>query len=506
MKHSVPFLLLVSVVLSGAAGATEQPDEAFKPEWASLRRYECPEWFRDAKFGIYAHWGVYSAAKGTHNTDWYGRHMYEPDQPNHADHLKNFGPVSTFGYKDIIPLFTAEKFNADEWAKIFAEAGAKFAGPVGEHADGFSMWDSTVNPWNAAKMGPKRDVVGELGKAMRKRGLKFFVSLHHSWLWGWFPTWDKNTDASDPAYASFYGPSYPQTSQGLKLPSGKLDYGAVHPLPSAEFQRVWLEKVKEVVTRYSPDVLWFDSRLRILTETTRKEMVAFYLNHAWDHGQEVVLSYKVPDLVQGAGTTDLERARMPDIYPEPWLTDLSVARSSWGYATDLKLYTADRLVDDLVDIVSKNGCLLLNVAPAPDGTIPDDQKAILRGMGRWLKVNGEAIYGSRPWLLFGEGPTQTPVGSHTDLGFQGFGSSDIRFTLNQGTLYAIALGWPENGSTVTIKALSTLKTSEAIREVTLLGHAGKLMWRRTTEGLVINLPAERPCDYAYVFKISHECD
>jgi len=340
--------------------------------------------------------------------------------PNYVEQVAKHGSVKELSYKDFMPRFTAEKFNADEWAELYVESGAKFAGPVGEHADGFSMWDSKVNPWNAAKMGPKRDVVAEMEKAVRKRGLKFLVSLHHQWLWGWYPTWDPNTDTSDPAYSAFYGPKYPATAQGRALPKGGFDNMYADPMPSKEFQETWLAKVKEVLSRYSPDVLWFDNRMQILPEPVRLNMAAFYYNHAQAGQQHVVLTYKRPDLELGTATSDLERARMPDIYPEPWLTDTSVSRSSWAYATDLEYYSADRIVDDLVDIVSKNGCLLLNIAPAPDGTIPEEQQERLRAIGRWLKVNGEAIYGSRPWLIYGEGPTQTPVGHLSDLGFSGF--------------------------------------------------------------------------------------
>ncbi|MDI1335841.1 MAG: alpha-L-fucosidase [Lacunisphaera sp.] len=485
-------------ILPGVRAATEPAPRT--PTWDSLRQYQCPEWFRDAKFGIYAHWSVFSAARGSGATDWYGRNMYKPGHPNNTEHLKNYGPLSKFGYKDLIPLFTAEKFNADEWAELYVEAGARFAGPVGEHADGFSMWASKVNPWNAAVMGPKRDVVSELEKAIRKRGLKFMVSLHHQWLWGWYPTWDKTTDAGDPRYASFYGEAYPATAQGRPLPNGGFDNMYADPLPSAKFQATWLAKVNEVVDGYSPDLLWFDNRMQLLSESVRQEMAAHYYNHALARHQEPVLCYKRPDLPLGTGTSDLERARMPDIYPEPWLTDTSISRSSWAYATDLEYYSPDRIVDDLVDIVSKNGCMLLNIAPAPDGTIPEEQKTILRSIGKWLKLNGEAIYGSRPWLIFGEGPTITPVGHLSDLQFKGFTAQDIRFTTQGEQLYAIALGWPSDGKLL-IKSLGSARYSTPIRGIRLIGHDAALPWKQSVDGLEVQLPAKPSGDYAYAFKI-----
>jgi alpha-L-fucosidase len=488
---------LISAAPSGPAAAP------FHADWDSLRGYDCPDWFRDAKFGLYAHWGVFSAAQGTRNTDWYGRNMYAKGHPNRVEHEARHGPVATFGYKDLVPRFTGEKFNADEWADLFVAAGARFAGPMGEHADGFSLWASAVNPWNAAAMGPRRDIVGEMEQAIRRRGLKFLVSLHHQWHWGWFPTWDRDTDASDPRYASLYGPAVPATARGVKTPRPAGDAAmTVDPLPPPAWQQTWLAKVKEVVDGYSPDLLWFDNRMQILSEAIRQDMAAYFYNHARARGQEPVLTFKRPDLPLGTGTVDLERARMPDIYPEPWLTDTSVSRSSWAWAKDLELYPTDRLVDDLVDIVSKNGCLLLNLAPAPDGTIPADQQERLRGIGAWLRINGEAIYGSRPWLVFGEGPTQTPVGHLADVHFDGFTSGDIRFTTNRGFLYAIALGWPAEGNTLTIATLATTRAADEITEVSLLGHSGKLAWTRTAAGLQIELPAARPCDHAFTFKIS----
>lgn len=506
MKSVLSALSLFAVI--GVSFSTLQAEEAmsgpFKPEWDSLKQYQVPDWFRDGKFGIYAHWGVYSAAKGSGQTDWYGRNMYKAGHPNNVEHLAKHGSLSEFGYKDFIPELTAENFDADEWADLYVEAGARFAGPVGEHADGFSMWDSEVNPWNAVNMGPKRDIVGEMEKAIRKRGLKFLVSLHHQWLWGWYPTWDENTDAGDPRNSSFYGPKYPATAQALDLPLGNDGNMAADPLPSREWQATWLAKTKEVVDRYSPDVLWFDNRMQILSEGVRREMAAHFLNNAHAKGLEPVLNYKRPDMLYGAGTIDLERSRMPDIFPEPWLTDTSVSRSSWAYATDLEYYSADRLTDDLIDIVSKNGCMLLNVAPAPDGSIPEIQKDILRGIGAWLKINGEAIYGSRPWLIYGEGPNNPASGHLADVGFQGFTDEDIRFTTNEGFLYAIALGWPEDGATVTIQALGSAKYSDAIADIKLLGHDGKLAWKRTNEGLIIQLPAEAPCESAYAFKITRD--
>ncbi|MFG0291338.1 MAG: alpha-L-fucosidase [Rhodopirellula sp. JB044] len=482
----------------------ESPVQPFRPTWESLEQYECPEWFRDAKFGIYAHWGIYSASMGTRNTDWYGRNMYVKGHPNRLFHEETYGPVSEHGYKDLIPRFTAEKFDADQWADLYVESGAKFAGPVAEHSDGFSMWDSKVNPFNAAAMGPTRDVVAEMKTAIEKRGMKFVTSMHHSWHWGWFPTWDENTDTTDPEFRALYGPILPATAQKMALTGRRDNNMVIHPRPTPQFEEQWLNKIREVVQGYSPDLLWFDNRMQTLTEDVRLKMASEFYNHAIAGGQEPVLTFKRPDMKLGTGTVDLERARMPDIYPEPWLTDTSISASSWSYADDITYYDANRIVDDLVDIVSKNGCLLLNIAPHPDGTIPKEQQQILREVGAWLKINGEAIYGSRPWLVFGEGPSQTPTGHLADQHFQGFQGEDIRFTTQGNTLYAIALGKPTSGNTVTVHQLSSALMSETIDDVRLLGYDGSLRWQQSTEGLSIELPSDLQLEHAFVFRIDRE--
>ncbi|WP_282135292.1 alpha-L-fucosidase [Seonamhaeicola maritimus] len=476
--------------------SSEKVVKHFEPTWESLKQYECPEWFRDAKFGIYTHWGVYSVPET--DSDWYGTHMYDQSHPNYTSHKETYGDQKEFGYKDLVPLFKAEKFNADEWADLFVESGARFAGPAGEHADGFSMWDSKVNPWNSVDKGPMRDITAELEKAIRKRGLKYVVSLHHSWLWGWFPTWDETTDCADPTNASLYGEKVPKTA--WQLEKGNTWY-TVNPMPSKEFERVWLEKVKEIVDGYSPDLLWFDNRIQILSEDVRKQMMAYAYNVAAKKKQEFVLTFKRPDFPLGTGTVDLERNRMPKIYPEPWLTDNSISKQKWIWHKDLKCYPTNNLIDDLVDIVSKNGNLLLNVAPHPNGTIPDEQKQRLREMGKWLKLNGEAIYESRPWLIFGEGPTETKTGHLADMQFDGFGDEDIRFTTRNEQLYAIALGWPVSG-VLPIKSLSTSKYNGKIESIELIGYEGKLEYSQTVKALNIHLPETKPCEYAFVFKIN----
>jgi len=327
--------------------------------------------------------------------------------------------------------------------------------------------------------------------------MKYVVSLHHSWLWGWFPTWMEGTDCYNAEPGSIYGEKLPESAWRVE---GSKGYYTVDPMPSAEFERIWLEKVKEVVDGYSPDLLWFDNRIKILSEDIRKEMMAYAYNHAAKNGQEFVLTFKRPDFPLGTGTVDLERARMPEIYPEPWLTDNSISRDSWSWTTDLECYSTNRLIDDLVDIVSKNGCLLLNVAPHPDGFIPEEQQQRLREMGKWLKLNGEAIYKSRPWLIYGEGPTETLTGHLADQKFDGFTDEDIRFTTRNGQLYAIALGWPESG-VLTINSLGSTGYNQEVKSVELIGAKDPLKWEQKEGSLDIVLPDEKPCEHAFVFRI-----
>ncbi|ADE53532.1 alpha-L-fucosidase [Coraliomargarita akajimensis] len=492
--------ILSASLLACATQATSASEERFEASWESLQQYNCPEWFRDAKFGIYAHWGINSAAGVSDNSDWYSRYMYMEGTANHKHHLAVHGELDEVGYKDLAPLFTADQFDADEWAELYVASGARFAGPSAEHSDGFSMWDSKVNAFNSVKMGPQRDVVGEMEAALRKRGLKVMVSFHHSWLWGWYPTWDANTDCADPANELYYGPKLPESA---RMPGPDNWCDAADPMPSVEFERVWLEKVKEVVDGYSPDLLWFDNRGQILSEDVRQQAAAYYYNDTDAKEIEAVLTYKRPDMPLGTGIVDLERARMPDIYPEPWLTDTSISSNSWNWTSDLEYYSTNRLIDDLVDIVSKNGCMLLNVAPHPNGTIPDEQKQRLLEMGAWLRLNGEAIYESRPWLIYGEGPNKTKTGHLADMKFDGFGEKDIRFTTRDGQLYAIALGWPESG-VLAIESLSAIRHNGEFKAIELIGHKGALKWEQTKDALNITLPDSKPCEHAFVFKLTRK--
>lgn len=464
----------------------------YQPTWNSVKNHSVPQWLKDGKFGIYTHWGVYSVPAQGPNATWYANKLYNnPDGPERKYHVATYGPLEKFGYKDFIPMFTGEKFNADEWADLFQKAGARFAGPVAEHHDGFSMWDTKYSEWNAAKMGPKRDIVGELAVAIKKHNMKFVTAFHHAENWFYFPTYDNRYDCGDPKYSGLYGPIHPK--------------GA---LPTKEFLDRWEGKIIEVIDKYDPDFIWFDFGLALIPDFYKLDMLAYYYNKAAARKKDVVVSYKNFDLSPGAGLLDLELRQEPNLTYYDWITDTSVDDGQgWGYVKGLGFKSADNLIDNLVDRVSKNGYLLLNVGPKPDGTIPEEAKERLLAMGKWLQVNGEAIYGTTCWVTPGEGPTKL------DPNKKGFNeqnnliytAQDIRFTVKDNNLYAIVLDWP--GEKVLITSLAPkgktwtgLYPSE-IASITMLGDGKELKWEMTKEGLSIETPKTKPCDYAYTFKI-----
>ena len=466
-----------------------EPEEKYEPSWESLKQHSTPEWFKDAKFGIYFHWGVYSVP--AYRDEWYPRGMYaafSDEDKQKQYHKEHFGDPSEFGYKDFIPLFKAEKFDADEWAELFKKAGAKFAGPVAEHHDGFAMWDSELTEWDAADMGPKRDITGELARAVRKQGMKFITSFHHAYNWKYYETSYKGDyDTKNPKYAGTYG-LYPEPHEP----------GAPE---SEEFLKDWEAKVREVIEKYEPDFLWFDMGWGESTfEAYKKSLLAYYYNKAEEWGREVVVSYKSRALPLGVGVLDFESGKLETLSPFVWLTDTSMDKRSWSYRQNPDYKPVNTLVDNLVDRVSKNGNTLLNIGPRPDGTIPEEVKERLLGIGKWLEVNGEAIYGTRPWISYGEGPTKMKGGTSWERKKNGsdYTARDIRFTTKENNLYAIVLDWP--GEQVTIESLGVLWESE-IKSIEMLGISEELEWSLTDEGLTIKTPDTKPCEYAYTFKI-----
>jgi len=468
----------------------------FRPDWESLKNYAAPEWYKDAKFGIFIHWGVYSVP--AFGNEWYPRNMYRKGSEEYKHHLATYGPQDKFGYKDFIPMFKAEHFDPSAWARLFKEAGAKYVVPVAEHHDGFAMYDSGLSDWTAAKMGPQRDVIGELAKAVRAEGLHFGASSHrveHNFFLG--VGRQIVSDINDPQYAAFYGPAH----NWLVNPDGtplSNDFSYVSSAWTAD----WLARATEIVEKYHPDVMYFDwwiGQPSVRADLTR--FAAFYYNSELKFsGHAGVINYKDYAMQDHSAVLDIERGQLADIRPLYWQTDTSVSNKSWGYINGDTFKTPQFIVHQLVDIVSKNGNLLLNIGPRSDGTIPEEVQSVLRDVGSWLKVNGEAIYGTRPWKIYGEGPTKVAAGSFHDTDTATYTAEDFRFTTKGTTLYAIELAWPSAGEAI-IHSLDTSAGSSRVASVVLLGSGANLSFRQQADGLHIQLPAQFPGKYAYAFRI-----
>jgi len=471
----------------------------YNASWDSLRQFTTPQWLREGKFGIYTHWGVYSVPACRPNGTWYPRNMYIEGTPQNEYHKKTYGDPSVFGYKDFIPMFTGEKFNAEKWAELFAKAGACFAGPVGEHHDGFAMWDTAYSRWNSAKMGPKVDVVAALEKAIRAQGMKFMVAMHHIENHYFFPHNRTDCDIADPAFSDLYGEIH-DTDRFIS----EQELGAQQK-PSKHALDIWMGKTKEIIDRFSPDALWFDFGLQFVQEHYKREMLAYFYNEALRKGQEPLFMYKNNDLAVGSGLIDLELGRFDRLMHNEWITDTTVDDGEgWCYLFDAKYKSPRTLVHYLIDNVSKNGYLLLNVGPKPNGEIPEEAQHILLEMGRRLSINGEAIYGTTPWRYDGEGPTKMlNSGNFSENENLRYTAADIRYTAKGDTIYAHCLAWPENGTYVLERIKSELYDGE-IAGITLLGSGEPLPWRVGANGVEVTVGSQKPCDYAYVLKIERK--
>ncbi|HXY39448.1 MAG TPA: alpha-L-fucosidase [Vicinamibacteria bacterium] len=481
----------VADILKTVDGAVAQGP--FQASWPSLQGFSVPDWYQGGKFGIFIHWGVYSVP--AFGNEWYPRNMYRRGSPEFQHHLATYGAQSRFGYKDFIPRLTAEKFDAAAWARLFKEAGARYVVPVAEHHDGFPMYDCSLTEWSAAKMGPHRDIVGELARAVREQGLVLGVSSHRAEHWWFYDAgMELDSDVRDPSFFGFYGPARSQ----------KKAEDRSEP-PSREYLDDWLARTAELVDRYRPQLVWFDWWIeQPVFQPYLQRFAAFYYNRGAEWHQGVAINYKHRTFPKKTAVFDVERGQLPGIRPEFWQTDTSISKNSWGYVEKQDYKTVDSLVDDLVDIVSKNGTLLLNIGPKPDGTIPEPEQEVLRGIGAWLRTNGEAIYGTRPWNRFGEGPTEVVGGSFNDTKRTAFTGQDIRFTTRGGTLYAIALAWPREE--LTIHALAAGGAGGRVSDVALLGYDGRLQWSQEKDGLVIHLPAQPTGRYAFAFRITHAAE
>lgn len=490
-------VILFLVIVSCKSEQKEIVNFEYEENWESLKHYEIPQWMKDAKFGIFIHWGPNSVAEL--HTDWYPRWMYLDsghvdhvtgeklnDIPHKASvyHKEKFGDPKTFGYKDLIPMWTMENFDAKAWVDLFKDAGAQYVVPVAEHHDGFALYESSITPYNAVDMGPKKDVLKELTEEIKNQGLICGVSSHLAFNWNFYTQSDR-FDTGNPEYAALYAPQHKPYS----------------PASAEWLADTWWPRTKEIIDNYQPDILWFDFYLdRPEFAPYHKKLAAYYYNSGLKRNKTVVLQTKnlrYESFKPGTHMLDLERSKMDSLRKAYWQTDTSIGKNSWYYAENWIPKASGSLIADLIDIVSKNGCLLLNIGPRKDGIIPDDQKQTLLEIGEWLKVNGEAVYGSKYYEVYGEGPTKTETGHLSEGKNKGFTEEDIRFTTSNGFIYATILIPPTKD--VNIKYLSTTKLD--VKDIELLGFEGDITFKQDENGLVISLPESTNLKNAWVFKI-----
>ena len=481
----------------------------FTPNWESLKQHKAvPKWFADAKLGIYFHWGVYSVPAT--DGEWYPRWMYVPDRDTslwggkvYQKHRATYG--DNFQYHDFIPMWKAPHFDAKVWVDMFEDMGAKFIGSIAEHHDGFSMWNSKVNEWNSANMGPKIDVVKAIAEETRKRNLKFMTTFHHGFHNLFYPK-------PDMAYMRPTVPNkYIYVYEKCEVPQDPKYRKLYCNMDYDEAQELWLAKLNEVIEKYTPDYIWMDFGQRFITEKYRKQFLANYFNKAAQQGREVVVNTKGDYFPKELAVVNVERATMEDITPEVWITDF-ILGSSWCYnkekRTAIKPAKAIRM---LADVVSKNGVMLLSAGPMADGTIPQEQVEAMKGIGAWMKLYGEAIYYTRPFVAFGEGPTQLtrdPKDAWNEYGaikrgLEKLNAADVRYTQNGKTVYAIQLGWDEKNFTKTLTVFAGRAKNLQVKSIHVLGSTEKIKWKRNADGLQVTQPAHKPAeaDKALVYKI-----
>jgi len=491
----------------------------FQPNWESLTNYQTPDWFRDAKFGIWAHWGPQCEPE---HGDWYARSMYLQDSRDYKSHLVEYGHPSTNGFKDVIHVWKAANFNPDKLLAFYKENGAKYFMALANHHDNFDLFDSKYQPWNSVAVGPQKDLIGGWAKAARKNGLRFAVSVHAGRAWSWYEV-AQGADTNGPLAGVPYDGKLTK-ADGKGLWWDGLDpqdlYAQNHPqgakMDAAYCQKFFL-RTKQLWDDYKPDMIYFDDAVGPIRQGSNEyglNLYAHFYNTSiqW-HGQnEAVVNAKgLSPLQREAIVYDIERGKASEILPQPWQTDTCIG--SWHYDENIfkrhGYKSAASVIRMLVDIVSKNGNLMLSVPLQRDGQPDSDEMEVVKGIGDWLKVNGEAIYATRPWKTFGEGPStiaeveKNKFGGLKDVGSKPYTAEDIRFTQSKDgqTLYAIVLELPKDGK-VTVKSLATGSANwpNKISNVSLVG-SGKLKFTSDESGLHVTLPEKLPSQIACVLKI-----
>ena len=471
----------------------------YKDNWESLACHKTPEWFTNAKFGIFIHFGVYSVP--AFGNEWYARAMYDKNHREFEHHVKIFGPQNKFGYKDFIPMFKAEKFDAEAWISLFKKAGAKYVMPVAEHHDGFAMYETEFNRWNAKNMGPCRDIVGELKNVCDKNGLVFCASSHraeHYFFMNMGRTFD--SDINDEKYSDFYGPAYycPEFDSDTMNETTADTYSLG---PDEAYLQDWLVRTCEIIDKYQPCILYFDWWIHNHAfKPYLKKLAAYYYNRAEEWGRKVTIHYKHEAFPPNVATFDVERGALTDISPVPWQTDTAIGKQSWGYVADNKYKSANKIICDLIDIVSKNGNLLLNVGPKADGTICEEETKVLQSIGNWQDKNGEGIYGTTFWKKFGEGNVNVSEGFFKDNAEMQYTCNDFRFTYKYGCVYAFQMH--PDGKNVVIRSFAKRRQHDFIvNSVSLLSTGEKLFFTRDEKGLKITSNCSLDSEYPLCFKI-----
>lgn len=474
----------------------------YKANWQSLSNHKTPSWYYHDKIGVFIHWGIYSVP--AYGNEWYSRAMYDKGCKEFEYHIKTYGNQKDFGYKDFIPMFKGEHFNAKNWIELFKKSGIKFVMPVCEHHDGFAMYDTQFNRWNAKNMGPCRDVVGEIKQACEDNGLTFCASTHraeHYFFMNMGRTIE--SDVNDEKYRDFYGPAYhcPELNGGT-LHATTADTFSVSP--TKEWLEDWLVRTCELIDRYQPKILYFDWWIHNKAfKPYLKKLCAYYYNRAEEWGVEVTINFKHEAFPPSVATFDVERGALTNISPIPWQTDTAIGLHSWGYVKDNKFKPTRQIICDFVDIVSKNGMLLLNIGPKPDGTITDEETKVLTELGEWLKINGDGIYGTTPWTKFGEGKTNNKGGYFSDYNETEFTDKDFRFTYKDCFLYAFQMR--PNGKSINIKSLKINGEHDfLIGNVEVLGSNEIVSISRTKKGLSIKLKDAPTNNLPLCFKIAIE--
>ena len=475
--------------------------------WQSLERYECPEWFRDAKLGI---WAIIGPQCVPMQGDWYARHIYIQGHHQYNYHVSRYGHPSEFGYKNIIDLFNPTKLNYDRLLGLYKQAGAKYAVILAVHHDNFDLWDSKHHGWNSVRKGPKRDLVGEFRQAALKNDLKFGVTTHLARSYGWFQT-NKGADKTGAMAGVPYDGNMEEYSE-LYHPPFKLDeetyYQVRYPRnPPESWKQNWYLRMKDLLDKYQPDLMYYDGGYPFDDGATGRRLAAHYYNSntIWHNGvNEAVMCVKDHRdhgvYREGTCIKQIERGIAGSISDQPWQTGSCIG--NWYYKEGIKYKTVAQVVHMLIDIVSKNGNLMLNIPLRPDGSIDEQEERFLVDMGKWMKINGQALYGTRPWIVYGEGNVKVKSGSFGERAMK-YTSSDFRFTSKgDEVVNAFFMTWPDSGK-VELKTLgNSAGTKGKVLSVELYGYDKQLIFEQHSDGLIVELPEDKPCEHAWALKIS----